>query len=970
MEEKKKRINFKRFLLNIVLPSLLSILLFIVLIFWYVIPYFEENLLISKKEMIRELVHSTIGIAEKNYQDARAGKISEDAAKLDAIDKIRHMRYGSEQKDYFFITSMQPLMIMHPYRPDLDQTDLTNFKDPNGKALFVEMVRNIKNKGDGFVDYKWQWMDDSLRIVPKISYVREFKPWGWVIGTGIYIEDVRLKISEIEQELIYVSIAISVIIVLLLIVIVFQNFKTEEKRTEAEKKLLESKDKYQSLVEASTEGTAMILGGELIYSNKLFDELFNISVGDLEKGIQYVFRFLNDEGIENIMNFSQSDISFLRFESAIKLNGNKQESIIIALSKIRLYDKDGLILTIKDLSGESLLVSEKNKWSREIYQLLSNMKSSLFIISLSDNGKFVDFNDNTVNILKYPSHRELQKKSITDLIENSHEAVLMFKTIKEMGFADNYHLRIRDYSGNLMTISVTARYYEDETTGKELLSGIFSDISDLIEKEEMRERNRMDFQVSMNYLNTELKHFIRETVSCNYKLSTKKAVDLMARYNTGLLLIRSDDGAPLGLITDRDIRSRIIIDLLNVESPVSDFMTSPLISLPETALLSDALILMEEKKIQHLFIKDKSGSVIGYLGLDIILGKHNNVSHILVNSVSQAQTLDDLKSIYNRLPFFVESAIEGTGNTSNVLSTLANVTEKITEKISELIFFELGDAPVPFAFVALGSEGRREQTLISDQDNAMIYDDSDPTKAEESAQYFARFAERMNYMLDAVGYPYCTGDVMAKNPKWNQPLSKWKTYFQEWITNPEPQNLLEIAIFFDMKLSVGSQFILDNLQEFIFRKLKENPAFYTFLAREGMSYKTQISFFGRIQTENSDEHSKSVNLKNPLRVIVHLIRLYAMRNDLTETNTLRRFRKLYEKNVITEIFYKEVVFAYEFLTVHQLRSQIHSLKYKTRLVNHIDISTLSSIEYNILKNVFTQISTFQNKIKYDFGLSE
>jgi hypothetical protein len=297
-------------------------------------------------------------------------------------------------------------------------------------------------------------------------------------------------------------------------------------------------------------------------------------------------------------------MSFLRLETSITLNNIKQENIIISLSKIRLYDKDGLIITIKELSGKSLIISDKNKWSREIYELLQTLKSSLFIISLSDNGKFADFNDKTVSILKFPSNSELQKKSFNDLLEAPGEALHLIRTIKDYGFVEDFQLLIRDYTGNLMNIALTARYHKDESTGKELISGTFSDISEKIESEKDRERNYLDFQVSMSYLNTELRNFSRETVSCNFKLPARKALDLMARYNTGVLLIRSDEGTPLGLITDRDIRSRIIIDLLKVDRPVSDFMTSPLISLPETALLSDALILMEKKKIQHILISD------------------------------------------------------------------------------------------------------------------------------------------------------------------------------------------------------------------------------------------------------------------------------------------------------------------------------------------------------------------------------
>jgi len=144
-----------------------------------------------------------------------------------------------------------------------------------------------------------------------------------------------------------------------------------------------------------------------------------------------------------------------------------------------------------------------------------------------------------------------------------------------------------------------------------------------------------------------------------------------------------------------------------------------------------------------------------------------------------------------------------------LLRTISSFTDAITNRICDLIFLEIGKPPVPFAFVVLGSEGREEQSLHSDQDNAIIFKDVADNQNAEVENYFIRFAERMNYSLNAIGYPYCKGEKMAKNPLWNKPISIWKKYFFEWITNPEPKNLLEISVFFDMKLTFGDTKLLD-----------------------------------------------------------------------------------------------------------------------------------------------------------------
>ena len=168
--------------LKIILPAILSILLFILTIFLIIIPRYQKNIMIGKREMIKELTNSAWSILAKYENDQRDGLLTREEAQKTAGSRIEYLRYGEENKDYFWITDMTPVMIMHPFRNDLNGKDLTNFTDPHGKKLFVEFVETVKKSEHGYVDYMWQWKDDSLRIVPKLSYVKVFKPWGWVIG--------------------------------------------------------------------------------------------------------------------------------------------------------------------------------------------------------------------------------------------------------------------------------------------------------------------------------------------------------------------------------------------------------------------------------------------------------------------------------------------------------------------------------------------------------------------------------------------------------------------------------------------------------------------------------------------------------------------------------------------------------------------------------------------------------------------
>lgn len=236
----KKKRNPGSFILShlpisIVLPVIFSVFLFVLTIFLLVIPYMESILMEYRRQLIHNLTEVATSTMEFYESKHRNGELSLDDAQKLAIDHIRGLRYGGEHKDYFWINDMHPKIIMHPYRTDLDGQDVSGFSDPEGKKLFVEMVKTVKTAGSGFVDYQWQWKDDPLLIAPKLSFVTEFKPWNWIIGTGIYTNDIREEIVTFSQQLIIICTVISLILLILSSFIIFQGIKVENARRLAEK---------------------------------------------------------------------------------------------------------------------------------------------------------------------------------------------------------------------------------------------------------------------------------------------------------------------------------------------------------------------------------------------------------------------------------------------------------------------------------------------------------------------------------------------------------------------------------------------------------------------------------------------------------------------------------------------------------------------------------------------------------------
>ena len=214
MEAKIVKNWFQAIPIRILLPVVLTVALFVGTIFLLILPILEDRMMNDKREMIRELTETAWSVLDAYRKKEISGQMSSSDARGRAVEELRRgCATDPNPRTISGSTTCIRILIMHPYRPDLEGKDISGFSDPNGKKLFVEFVKTVKNGGAGYVDYQWQWKDDPQRIVPKISYVKGFDPWGWIIGTGIYVEDVRAEIAAITRRLTAVCLAILLLII-------------------------------------------------------------------------------------------------------------------------------------------------------------------------------------------------------------------------------------------------------------------------------------------------------------------------------------------------------------------------------------------------------------------------------------------------------------------------------------------------------------------------------------------------------------------------------------------------------------------------------------------------------------------------------------------------------------------------------------------------------------------------------------
>lgn len=235
------------------IPVLLTMFLFIGTFFGYILPKMEEHLMDRKREMIHALSESAMSTIRYFASLAERGVMSDDEARRRAIDLVRNLRYGPEGKDYFWINDTHPRMIMHPYRADLEGQDVSETMDTTGFKVFQAFLLVVKERGGGYVNYHWQWQDDPNRIFSKISYVQEFSPWHWIVGTGVYVEDVRSQIAVITKRMTFIFLGILGLLALISVYVVWQGVRSEQNHQMMEESLRLSENRYRLLAETARE---------------------------------------------------------------------------------------------------------------------------------------------------------------------------------------------------------------------------------------------------------------------------------------------------------------------------------------------------------------------------------------------------------------------------------------------------------------------------------------------------------------------------------------------------------------------------------------------------------------------------------------------------------------------------------------------------------------------------------------------
>ncbi|ENJ1691059.1 DUF294 nucleotidyltransferase-like domain-containing protein [Vibrio parahaemolyticus] len=506
----------------------------------------------------------------------------------------------------------------------------------------------------------------------------------------------------------------------------------------------------------------------------------------------------------------------------------------------------------------------------------------------------------------------------------------------------------------------------------------FENFADFMELEDSaRLRNAISSRSDGNDLTTAKarKILTRDPVTLEATASIQEAASLMAEENvTALLIVRpteelteEDDDQLLGILTDRDLCIRVLAQGIDTNISVSEVMSYDVVSLDYNAYVFEAMLTMLRYNVHHLpILKDKKP--IGIIGMTDIVRYESQNSLLLVSSIFQQTSVEDLKQVSLQVKDCFVRMVNEDANAHMIGRAMSVIGSSFKQRLAELAEQELGPAPIPYCLVAMGSMARDEQLIVTDQDNALILDDSyDPDKHSE---YFAQFAKFVCDGLAACGYTYCTGDIMATNPEWRKTKSQWEECFGDWIDHPTPERLLNSNIFFDLLGIHGRVKWAEQLSSFIVRRAKKNNRFLACMAYNAIRRTPPLGFFKDFVMEKDGRHRNSINLKRRgTAPLADLIRVHALAIGSRSQNSFDRLDDINDAGILPKGRGMDLRDAMELIYMVRIRHQALDIENGDEPDNNIEPENMSDFERRNLKAAFQILSNAQNFIKFRYQRS-
>lgn len=464
-------------------------------------------------------------------------------------------------------------------------------------------------------------------------------------------------------------------------------------------------------------------------------------------------------------------------------------------------------------------------------------------------------------------------------------------------------------------------------------------------------------------------------VVCSPDEPIREAAQLMSDENVGSIIVVNAEQFPVGIVTDRDLRRHVVTGLYSLKSPIKDIMTSPVVTIPPDVTVADVQIVMVKFDIHHLVVTEdgsRNSPVKGIISEHDLLVRQGNNPATLVREIHRTTMVEGLRTLRVRAEDILRQYLEREVSISYTSTIMTRINDELLIRCIQLAERELkiagrGRPPVPYSWLALGSQGRGEQLLRTDQDSALIFADVPAEEEEAVRDYFLALAQRVTEKLFGIGYDYCPGDMMASNARWCMSVSDWKEQFSKWIRTPDNDAMLHISIFMDYRPVHGATELADELTEHIFGQVGDQSVFLSLLASAALQNPPPLTFFRNLVVESSGEHKDEFDIKSramrPLTDAARVLILHAKVGKIN--NTFRRFAKLAELEPKHTDLYRDAADAYEILmrlrALQGLRREDSGRYFATK--------DLTRIQQILLRNSFKPIKELQTLLNVRFQLA-
>ncbi len=452
----------------------------------------------------------------------------------------------------------------------------------------------------------------------------------------------------------------------------------------------------------------------------------------------------------------------------------------------------------------------------------------------------------------------------------------------------------------------------------------------------------------------------RSPIHCSPETTVAQAARIMRENHVSSLGVTQPGTDVLaGLLTIRDLTNRVLAEGLNPDTAVQQIMTTAPVSLPPYALGSDVLRHMLEHKVGHLPIVDH-GRFVGMITQTDIMRFHAVSSAALLRDISRADTVQDMAAVSRRIPELLVQLV-GASHTHEVIARLiTDVADTITRRLLSMAEAELGPPPAPYLWLACGSQGRQEQSSVSDQDNCLFLDDC---VAESDMPYFARLARIVSDGLNACGYVYCPGEMMATNPRWCQPIRVWRDYFHAWAVTHKPESQMLASVMFDLRPIGGTAGLYRDLQQETLDNASKNSIFVAHMIANSLTHVPPLGMIRGFSTVRSGPYRNHIDMKlNGVIPVTDLARVYALQGRITHVNTRARLLAAEDAGVISASGARDLVEAYDLIAMLRLQNQADAVRYGREPSNYLAPADLSDFERNHLRDAFVVVRTMQSAI--------